>query len=141
MKTIKPILSILSIVFLSHAARGQELISNMYLKGSWNASCLTEVRDHATIGYCELCTFNTDTNDKSIGSVGDVKLTFGEDSLTIGKNGKNITVPYQRNKDNHSFTFTTSRKEYHFRVFFDGEKRIIEDDKGMLMVLEKEKSH
>ncbi len=134
---------IISITLLScsitEIAYGQdgERLEDMYLKGKYVASCAMEVVDHATISNCELCTFVIDSSDKSRGSLSDIEMTFGADSLSLNQTGKNISIPYTRDKNNHSFSFTLNNKSYHFRVFYYDKFNLIEDDDGMIMVLTK----
>lgn len=67
-------------------------------------------------------------------------MNFLADSIVLNQNGKMTTVPYKRNTDNHSFSFTLDNKTYNFRMFLDHKRRIIEDiNDGMIMVLEKVK--
>ena len=121
-------------------AQNEGWLEDMYMQGKWNASCATEVVDHATIRNCELCLFVLNPADKSQGSPHDIDLTFNPDSLILDQNGRKTTVRWQRNKDDHSFWFNLAGKKYAFRVFLYGsDKRILEDSEGLLLVLEKAK--
>jgi len=141
MNHTKKIFTSLAAVFISAIVYGQSgtPFSEMYLKGKYTAACAMEVIDHATIRNCELCPFVIDPNNKSRAETKDIEMTFTNDSLTLNQNGKITTVPYVRNKDNHSFSFTLDKKAYSFRVFFNSSQSIIEDSNGLLMVLEKVK--
>ena len=112
-------------------------LEDLYLKGKWNASCATEILSRIAIQNCELCSFITDAKDHSKGFVQDFVMDFTNDSIKITKNNNTSTVPYIRDKNNHSFSFSLDQKDYKFRVFLYDEKRIIEDNDGLLVILER----
>jgi hypothetical protein len=126
-------------VLLSLNVQAQEkaYLSEMYLKGTWIASCPIEVVDHATMQYSQLCSVVIDAAKKSNASVTDVEMTFKEDSIVLNRNGKIATVPYKRNKDTHAFSFKLNGKQYDFRVFIHEKERIIVDKEGFVMVLKR----
>ena len=113
--------------------------SELSLSGKWTASCPPEILDHASMRHCELCPFVINPKNKSQGEVKDIEMTFQPDSVTLNQNGKLTTVSYTRNKDTHAVAFMCNNKQYYFRVFLDGERRILEDSDGMILVLEKVK--
>lgn len=139
MKKFIPIVFLFALLFSHFLTVAQESValSDLYLKGKWKASCSVEVLDHVTIQNCELCKFTIDKQDKSKASVSEFEMEFGEDSITIFRAGKEQVISYKRDKDNHSITFNDGNKEYHFRMFLDDERRILEDADGMLIVLKK----
>ena len=134
----KKILTLIASVFISNISFGQAN-SEMYLSGKWTASCSVEILDHASMRNCELCPFVINPNDKSQGEVKDIEMTFQSDSILINQNGKLTTVSYTRNKDTHAISFTLNNKQYNFRMFLDGKRRILEDSDGLILVLEKVK--
>lgn len=123
-------------VFISNIAFGQAN-SEMYLSGKWTASCSVEILDQSTTRHCELCQMVINPKDRSQGEVKDIEMTFNSDSILINQNGILTTVPYKRNKDTHAISFTLNNKKYNFRMFLDGNRRILEDSDGLIMVLEK----
>lgn len=139
MKKFIPIVFLFALLFSHFLTVAQESValSDLYLKGKWKASCSVEVLDHVTIQNCELCKFTIDKQDKSKASVSEFEMEFGEDSIAIFRAGKVRVISYKRDKDNHSITFNDGNKEYHFRMFLDDERRILEDADGMLIVLKK----
>jgi hypothetical protein len=141
MKHSKKVFTLIVTIFISIVVHGQEktYISEMYLQGKWTATCPTEITDHASIQQCELCPFVINPDDKSKGETKDIEMTFEKDYLTLNQNGNVTTVPYTRNKDNHSFSFTLNNKLHNFRMFIYNKQRIIEDSDGLLMVLDKVK--
>jgi hypothetical protein len=141
MKLPSTIFATLFTICISNIAQAQdgERLEDLYLKGKWTASCATAIVDRVTLAHCELCSFIINPNDRSSAAASDVEMTFNTDSLILSQSGKTVTVPYTRNKDNHSFDFTLNNKPYHFRLFLYNKQRIIEDGDGMLMVLEKAK--
>jgi len=136
MKHIKSFLALIVTVFISNISFGQAN-SEMYLSGTWSASCAVEILDHASMRNCELCPFVINAKDKSQGQVKDIELTFQTDTISINQNGKLSSVPYTRNKDTHAIRFTLNNKQYNFRMFIDDKRRILEDSDGLLLVLEK----
>lgn len=139
MKKFIPIVFLFALLFSHFLTVAQESValSDLYLKGKWKASCSVEVLDHVTIQNCELCKFTIDKQDKSKASVSEFEMEFGEDSIAIFRAGKVRVISYKRDKDNHSITFNDGNKEYHFRMFLDDDRRILEDADGMLIVLKK----
>ena len=121
---------------ISFAQDGTRL-EDLYLKGKWKGNCLMEIVDRVTVSQCELCFFNFDPNNDKILSAGSVEMTFDEDSLTLKINLESVIIPYMRNKDNHSIKFIINDKSFQFRVFLYEDMRILEDEKGMLIALEK----
>jgi hypothetical protein len=141
MKLTKNIFAILIAVFVSTIAHGQNEGRNqdMYMEGKWTASCATEIQDHASMKHCELCPFVINPNNKSQARIKDIGMNFFTDSIAFNQDGKMSTVPFRKNKDNHSFSFTLNNKQYDFRMFLWEEQRIIEDSDGMILVLTKSK--
>jgi hypothetical protein len=139
MKITLTLFTILSTILISTAVKAQDegFLSDMYLKGKWNASCAVEIVNNASIKNCELCNFVVDAKDKSKAETKDVELNFQADSLIINQNGNVKTVAYARNKDNHSFSFILNGKQYNFRMFLYNKQRIIEDSDGHILVLTK----
>lgn len=138
MKKINLLISLV-IVLLAQTfifAQDGERFEDLYLKGKWKGICPVEIVNHASLSYCELCSFDLDPNNKKIASIGEIELNFNEDSLTLSRDSQSLTLPYTRNKDNHSVTFIYKDKTFHFRVFHYEDKRIIQDDDGMMVVLE-----
>ena len=131
------ILILLFAPFILTIAAGQDGVplAEMYLKGRWKAECPIEVKHHAGMYVCELCSFIIDKNDRHIATFADFEMDFGEDSLTIIQNEKSVTVPYTTNKDTHAFSFLLNEKQYSFRVFHHDDIKIIEDSEGLLLVL------
>jgi hypothetical protein len=141
MKLHKIVEVILGIVLSSMIVNAQNEGRNkdLYLKGKWSGSCATEIIDHASIRLCELCPFEIDPIDKSKGRFINIELNFLSDSIEFNQNGKITTIPFKRNKDNHSFSFILNEKQYNFRMFLYEQQRIIEDGDGMILVLTKSK--
>jgi hypothetical protein len=139
MKNTVTLFTILATAFISTVVKSQDegLLSDLYLKGKWTATCPIEVVNHASIRSCELCNFVIDPNDKSKGESKDFEMNFQADSIIINQNGKITTVPYTRNKDNHSFSFSLKNKQFNFRMFLYNKQRIIEDSDGLVLVLSK----
>lgn len=139
MKNFKLIASAIITVFILTFVHGQDEgpVSEMYLKGKWDAECIMEVLNHSLIRSCELCPWVVDPNNKSKASNKDIEMDFGADSLTLNQNGAITTVPFTRNKDTHAFTFALNSRQYSFRVFYYNKQRILEDNDGLLMVLTK----
>lgn len=138
MKHTMYILVLLAAVLTSTFSFGQSN-SEMHLSGKWNASCSVEILDHASMRNCELCPFVINPNNKSQGELKGIQMIFQSDSIQINQNGKLSTVFYTRNKDTHAIQFTLNNKQYNFRMFIDGQRRILEDTDGMILVLEKAK--
>jgi hypothetical protein len=46
------------------------------------------------------------------------------------------TIPYSRDKNNHSIRFKFNKKDFDFRLFHYGDKRILVGKDGLIMVLE-----
>ena len=138
MKIIKILLSIAILLATQTFAFSQDgkRLEDLYLIGKWKGICPVEIVNHASLSYCELCSFELDPNNKKIASIGEIELNFNEDSLTLSRDSQSLTLPYTRNKDNHSVTFIYKDKTFHFRVFHYEDKRIIQDDDGMMVVLE-----
>ncbi len=136
-------LSIILIFFLtvlnSHftLAQNEGRLEDLYLEGKWEATCATEIIDRVSIQHCELCFFVLNPNDKSQAEVKSLEMDFQKDSLILNQNGLRKSVPYQRDTNNHSFTFTLNEKQYNFRMFLYNNQRIIEDSDGMLIMLDK----
>ena len=134
----KTILAILGFTLISSLVFSQNEgdISQMYMTGKWTAVCPYEVVEHAAIRMCELCPNVIDPNNKSSIRTLDIEMNFKNDSLQLRQNGVVATVPILRNKYNHSFSFTLNNKDYYFRVFFYGDRRILVGKDGLIMVLE-----
>jgi hypothetical protein len=137
MEMKKVFLAVIALLINISFAHSQDSgpLSEMYLTGKWKAECTAEVMDRSGLRMCELCPFTVDTASKSSGRVSDFELNFLTDSLVINRNGNEVTVPYTRDKDNHSFAFNLSEKQYSFRVFLYNRQRILEDSQGSLIVL------
>jgi len=109
------------------------------MSGKWKTECTYEVIDQAGIRICPLCHYLKNPADSASWQDADkVELNFLPDSLVITQDGRSTIVPWTRNPDNHSFSFTFNNTPYHFRMFIYGKhKRIIEGCNGLPLVLEK----
>lgn len=109
------------------------------IQGAWTASCPMEYMDKASIQHCDLCAFVVDEKDRSKAHTVDAELTFINDSIHIKRYSYTETVSYSMNDNTHAIQFTFADKEYKFRVFYAGEGIILQDDQGLLLVMEKKK--
>ena len=141
MKYFRETFVLITLVFISANmhAQNQGYISDFYMSGKWTAECTSEVVDQATIRYCGLCSYLKNPNDStSWHEAENIELNFQPDTLVISQDDKITRVTWARNTDNHSFSFKFNKKLFHFRMFLYGsQKRIIEDDDGFLLILEK----
>jgi hypothetical protein len=134
-------LPLLIIVLLSinvSAQKGENL-SDMYMKGKWTASCPIEVVDQASMQYCGLCSFTLDPANKKRAHIQDVEMNFTQDSIILDKGGEHISVPYKHDPNNHSFAFKLGNEDFSFRVFMDGDNRVLVNKDGRAVVLRKKK--
>jgi hypothetical protein len=117
-------------------AQQSERLEDLYMTGTWTASCPTEVVDRTSIRQRELCTFTLDPDNKRIGRVEDFIMTFNTDTILLNKSDKIISLPNTRNVNDHSIRFINEGKPFHFRVFENGENWILVKDFGVVMVLQ-----
>ena len=135
MKQSKTILAILGFTLVSSLVFSQKEgdISQMYLSGKWSAVCPMEIVDRVTIQNCELCPIVINQNQAQ---TSDILITFMKDSLQLIRNGGSEMVPYKRDQNNHSIQFKYNNKDFSFRVFHYGDRRILVGKDGLIMVLE-----
>ena len=138
MNKLKIIPVVLGFALLSSLTYGQKYgdVSQMYLSGKWTAVCPIEVVDRVTLRSCELCPFIINPGNHSQAESAEIVITFMKDSLQLYRNGDSKKVPYTRDKDNHSIRFKYNNKDFDFRVFHYGDKRILVGKDGLIMVLE-----
>jgi hypothetical protein len=139
MNPAKTFLPILGFVFISVMAQGQNdgSVSQMYLAGKWTAVCPFEVINASTIRTCDLCPVLTDRKQAGSAETTAIEMTFQSDSIHVKQHGKVSVIPYTSDKNSHAVSFSLNNKKYNFRVFLYGEKCILEDADGLMMVLEK----
>jgi hypothetical protein len=139
MKKFNKILSLFIIVLssINVSAQEKQYLSDMYLKGKWTASCPIEVVDHASMQYCGLCSFTQDPANKKMAHIQDVEMNFMQDSIILDRSGEHASVPYKHDPNNHSFAFKLGNEDYSFRVFMDGDTRVLVNKDGRVVVLRK----
>jgi len=141
MKKTKILLIVIVMIFISGTITfGQSgtPISELYLKGKYSVTCTTEIIDEASWEVCGFCNYKKDPKDtNSWTEAKNVEMNFLKDTLIITQDDRKTAVPYTRNPNNHSFSFTFEKELYHFRMFFiDKGKRIIENSDGRVLLLE-----
>ena len=115
---------------------GANGLQNLF--GKWTASCPIEWSDYATLHFCALCnSMNDSTKKQKPGNISDIQMTFENDSIRFSHDGASKAVAYTIDHDTQSVQFTFKNKEYIFRTFYSGDKVILENSDGRLMVLER----
>ena len=140
MRNTKQALLIILIVFTSIITFAQKgtPISELYLKGKYSVTCTTEIIDEASWRVSGFCNYQKNPNDnESWIDAKIIEMNFLKDTLIITQDDIKTAVPYTRDPNNHSFSFTFNKELYNFRMFMiDVKKRIIENSDGRLLVLE-----
>ena len=137
----KKLLSIFSIVFILTLITIQKSVGQIDLSGNWDANCVFEKTDKASISFCELCPYKM-SEDKHVLSFEKFAMVFEKDTICLIINSVPTKVTYKIDNDIDIIEFTFNKKNYKFKILkieSKDIKYIMKDNDGSLILLEKKR--
>lgn len=139
MKILHSLLLSLSIITISNVnAQCLTHDAKLNLSGKWIANCATEFKDKATIEHCQICQFVVDKDDHSKATIGDIKMNFSKDSVSISTNGSSETVKYYFDEKSNTINFSYKNNDHSFRILYSRKQVILEDKERSALLLTKD---
>ena len=128
------------ILGISVICPAQEITDNgkQNIAGKWKGTCAMTYKNRATILTCPICPFIINENDRHLATIGDIEMTFTQDSIYIITGKDNGIVLYKMDPDSHAIKFSYGKADYDFRVFYLLGNVILEDNEGLLLNLERQ---
>jgi hypothetical protein len=138
MKLFKLTICLTLTVLLTKTSLGQSAFEQT-LTGKWSVRCIPQENLDRSATFSYLCPHFIDPEQPTIGQVKSFQMTFNKDSIHFNRNNKVIAVKYSDNRNSNGFTFTLEDIAYTFKVYADGNKIILLENSGALLIMEKRK--
>ena len=129
----------LTLLFLLTTASFGQSKFEQTLTGKWIARCVPQENLNRSLTISDLCPHSIDPEQPNKAEFKTLQITFEKEFIQINRNNKITSVKYIDNTESNGFSFTLEDRPYTFKVYSDGEKVILVEKSGVMLILERTK--